>query len=163
IVSDTGKGINADFLPYVFDRFRQSDASSSRRYGGLGLGLTLVKYLVELHGGMIEASSAGEGQGATFKVTLPVRAVATPIGGTEGAPDTVESSRELAGVRALVVDDENDARELLKSALWHYGADVVAVSSAAEAYSLITEAPPQERPHVLVADIGMPDEDGYSL
>jgi PAS domain S-box-containing protein len=162
-VSDTGKGIHADFLPYVFDRFRQSDGSSSRRYGGLGLGLALVKYLVELHGGMIEAESAGEGQGATFKVTLPVRAVATPIGEAERAPDTVKSSRELAGVRALVVDDENDARELLKSALGHYGADVVAVGSAAEAYSLITEAPPQERPHVMVADIGMPDEDGYSL
>jgi CheY-like chemotaxis protein/anti-sigma regulatory factor (Ser/Thr protein kinase) len=162
-VSDNGKGISADFLPYVFDRFRQSDASSSRRYGGLGLGLALVKYLVELHGGTVEAASAGEGQGSTFNVTLPVRAVVTPIKETEGAPDTVKSSRELAGVRALVVDDENDARELLKSELGHYGADVVAVSSAAEAYSLITAAPPQERPDVMVADIGMPDEDGYSL
>jgi PAS domain S-box-containing protein len=163
IVSDTGKGINPDFLPYVFDRFRQSDASSARRYGGLGLGLALVKYLVELHGGTIEAASAGEDQGATFKVTLPVRAVATPIGETEGAPVTVKSSQELAGVRALVVDDEDDARELLKSALRHYGADVVAVNSAAEAYMLITAAPPQERLDVLVADIGMPGEDGYSL
>ncbi|HZF41293.1 MAG TPA: ATP-binding protein, partial [Blastocatellia bacterium] len=162
-VSDTGKGINSDFLPYVFDRFRQFDASSARRYGGLGLGLSLVKYLVELHGGTIEAASAGEGQGATFKVTLPVRAVATPIAETGGAPVTVKSSRELAGVRALVVDDENDARELLKSALRHYGADVIAVSSAAEAYTLITEAPPRERPDVMVTDIGMPGEDGYIL
>jgi PAS domain S-box-containing protein len=162
-VSDTGKGIAADFLPYIFDRFRQSDASSSRRYGGLGLGLALVKYLVELHGGMIEAASAGEGRGATFKVTLPVRAVVTPIGETGGAPDAVKISQELAGVRALVVDDENDARELLKSVLGHYGADVIAVSSAAEAYSLITAASPQERPNVMVTDIGMPDEDGYSL
>src|SRR5262249_42641421 len=85
-VSDTRKGISLDFLPYVFDRFSQSDVSSARRYGGLGLGLALVKYLVELHGGTVEAESAGEGQGATFIVTLPVRAVTTPIGQTEGAP-----------------------------------------------------------------------------
>jgi PAS domain S-box-containing protein len=163
IVSDTGKGITPDFLPYVFDRFRQSDASSARRYGGLGLGLSLVKYLVELHGGTIEAASVGEGRGATFKVTLPVRAVITPVGETDGAPVTLKSSQELAGVRVLVVDDENDARELLKSALGHYGADVVAVSSAAEAYNLITAATPEERPNIMVADIGMPDEDGYSL
>ncbi|HEU0185071.1 MAG TPA: PAS domain S-box protein [Blastocatellia bacterium] len=167
IVSDTGKGIGPDFLPYVFDRFRQFDASSARRYGGLGLGLALVKYLVELHGGTIEATSPGEGQGTTFKVTLPVRAIATPIGDDGGAPDTIKDTvkgpRELAGVRALVVDDENDARELLKSALGHYGADVVAVSSAAEAYALITAPPADGRPDIVVADIGMPDEDGYSL
>jgi PAS domain S-box-containing protein len=163
IVSDTGKGISPDFLPYVFDRFRQSDASSVRRHGGLGLGLSLVKYLVELHGGTIEAASAGEGQGATFKVTLPVRAIATPLGEAEGAPVSGKVSKELTGVRALVVDDEDDARELLDLALSQYGADVVAVSSAAEAYTLITATPPQERPDVMVADIGMPDEDGYSL
>jgi len=162
-VSDTGKGISPDFLPYIFDRFHQSDTSSVRRHGGLGLGLALAKYLVELHGGTIEAESAGEGQGATFKVTLPVRAVASPIGEAEGAHAAVKSSGELAGVRALVVDDEDDARELLKSALENYGADVIAVSSAVEAYALITETPPPERPDVMVADIGMPDEDGYSL
>jgi len=162
-VSDTGKGISPDFLPYVFNRFHQSDTSSVRRHGGLGLGLALTKYLVELHGGTIEAESAGEALGATFKVTLPVRAVATPIGEAEGAPAAVKSSGELTGVRALVVDDEDDARELLMSALDHYGADVVAVGSAAEAYTLITETPPQERPDVMVTDIGMPDEDGYSL
>jgi signal transduction histidine kinase/CheY-like chemotaxis protein len=163
IVSDTGKGISPDFLPYVFDRFRQFDASSARRYGGLGLGLALVKYLVELHGGTIEAASAGEGQGATFKVVLPVRAVATPLGEARGASVTVKSSWELAGVRALVVDDEDDARELLKSALTQYGADVVVASSAAEAYDLITTAPAEERPDVMVTDLGMPGEDGYSL
>jgi len=161
-VRDTGKGISPDFLPYVFDRFHQSDTSSVRRHGGLGLGLALAKYLVELHGGTIEADSSGEGQGAIFKVTLPVRAVATPIGEGDGAP-AAKSSGELAGVRALVVDDEDDARELLKSALENYGADVIAVSSAAEAYALITETPLPERPDVMVADIGMPDEDGYSL
>jgi PAS domain S-box-containing protein len=161
-VSDTGKGISDDFLPYVFDRFHQSDTSSVRRHGGLGLGLALAKYLVELHGGTIEAESAGEGQGATFKVTLPVRAVASPIGEVDGAL-AAKSSGELAGVRALVVDDEDDARELLKSALENYGADVIAVNSAAEAYALITETPPPERPDVMVTDIGMPEEDGYSL
>jgi len=162
-VNDTGKGISPDFLPYVFDRFRQADASSARRYGGLGLGLALVKYLVELHGGTIEAASEGEGQGATFKVTLPVRAVAAPLGEAGGESDTVKSSGELAGVRALVVDDDDDARELIATALTKYGADVVAVSSAAEAYALITATPPQERPDIMVTDIGMPGEDGYSL
>ena len=162
-VSDTGKGISTDFLPYVFDRFRQADASSARRYGGLGLGLALVKYLAELHGGTIEAVSEGEGQGATFRVTLPVRAVATPLGEAGGAPVTVKISQELAGVRALVVDDEDDARELIETALTQQGADVVAVSSAAEAYMLITTTPPQDQPNVMVTDIGMPGEDGYSL
>ncbi|MBO0725489.1 MAG: PAS domain S-box protein [Blastocatellia bacterium] len=162
-VSDTGQGISPDFLPYVFDRFRQADASSARRYGGLGLGLALVKYLVELHGGTIEAASAGEGHGATFKVTLPVRAVATPlaVGGAE--PATVKKTEELAGVRALVVDDDDNARVLIETALTLHGADVVAVDSAAEAYALITTTPPQWRPDVMVSDIGMPDEDGYSL
>src|SRR5262249_5153667 len=144
-----------DFMPYVFDRFRQADASSARRYGGLGLGLALVKYLVELHGGTTEAVSGGEGQGATFQVTLPVRAVATPLGEAGGAPATVKISRELAGVRALVVDDEDDARKLIEMALAQYGADVVAVSSAAEAYALITATPPRWWPDVMVSDIGM--------
>jgi CheY-like chemotaxis protein len=162
-VSDTGKGISPDFLPYAFDRFQQADASSARRHGGLGLGLALVKYLVELHGGTVEAASAGEGQGATFKVTLPVRAVATPLGEAGGAPVAGKSSGELAGVRALVVDDADDARELIGTALTQYGADVVAVSSAAEAYALITATSPQWRPDVIVSDIEMPVEDGYSL
>jgi CheY-like chemotaxis protein len=162
-VSDTGKGISPDFLPFVFDRFRQADASSAKRYGGLGLGLALVQYLVELHGGTIEAASAGEGQGSTFRVTLPVRAVVTPLDEDGGESVTVKSSGELAGVRALVVDDEDNARELLEAALTQYGAEVVAVSSAPEAYTLITETPHQERPDVMVTDIGMPGEDGYSL
>jgi CheY-like chemotaxis protein/nitrogen-specific signal transduction histidine kinase len=162
-VSDTGKGISPDFLPFVFDRFRQADVSSARRYGGLGLGLALVKYLVELHGGTIEAASVGEGQGATFGVTLPVRAVATPLGEAGGVQVAVKSSGELAGVRALVVDDEDDARVLIETVLRQYGADVAAVSSAAEAYALITTTPPRDRPDVMVTDIGMPGEDGYSL
>jgi PAS domain S-box-containing protein len=162
-VSDTGKGISPDFLPYVFERFSQADASSAKRYGGLGLGLALVKYLVELHGGTIEAASGGEGQGATFKVTLPVRAVATPLGEAGVAPVPIKSSGELSGVRALVVDDEDEARELIATALTQYGTAVVAVSSAEEAYMLITATPPQGRLDVMVTDIGMPVEDGYSL
>jgi PAS domain S-box-containing protein len=161
-VRDTGKGISPDFLPYVFDRFRQADASSTRRYGGLGLGLSLVKYLVELHGGTIEALSEGEGKGATFKVLLPVPAVSRSISDLETSFPAVESRKAmLAGVCALVVEDEDDARELIKAVLAQYGADVVVSSSAAEAFALITTTP--ERPNVIVTDLSMPDEDGYSL
>jgi len=166
IVSDTGKGISPDFLPYIFDRFRQADASSARKYGGLGLGLSLVKYLVELHGGTIEATSAGPGRGATFKVLLPVRAVSSPLGEDESAPVAVSDLEEtimLTGVRTVVVDDETDARQLVESVLAQYEADVVAAGSAAEAYELITEAAARERPDVMVTDLGMPDEDGFSL
>jgi PAS domain S-box-containing protein len=164
-VYDTGKGISPELLPYVFDRFRQADASSTRRYGGLGLGLALVKYLVELHGGTIEALSDGEGKGSTFKVLLPVRAVARSRRESEAAPArAVESQKALlAGVRALVVEDEDDARELVKTVIAQYGADVVAVRSAAEAFALLTTMPEQKRPDVMVTDLGMPDEDGYSL
>jgi CheY-like chemotaxis protein len=165
-VSDTGKGIVPDFLPCIFERFSQADSSSARRYGGLGLGLALVKYLVELSGGTIEAASAGEGQGSTFTVTLPVRAVTAPLGEAgEGVAAVIspEEARMLAGVRALVVDDMEDAHALLESTLRQYGADVVAVSSAAEAYALITTAAPEELPDVMVTDIEMPGEDGYSL
>jgi PAS domain S-box-containing protein len=164
IVRDTGKGISPGFLPYVFDRFRQADASSTRRYGGLGLGLSLVKYLVELHGGTIEALSEGEGKGATFKVLLPVPAVSRAIDELEGSVSSVESRKAmLAGVRALVVEDEDDARELVKTVIAQYGADVVVSRSAAEAFALLTTTPEQTRPDVIVTDISMPDEDGYSL
>lgn len=162
-VSDTGKGISADFLPFVFDRFRQADASSSRRYGGLGLGLALVKYLVELHGGTIEAFSEGDGNGATFKVMLPVPAVSRSHREAETVTLAAGPEKALAGVCALVVDDEDDARELLKTVIGQYGADVVAARSADEAFALITTAPVQKRPDVMVTDLGMPDEDGYSL
>jgi PAS domain S-box-containing protein len=163
-VSDTGKGIRPDFLPYVFDRFRQADASSTRRHGGLGLGLALVKYLVELHGGTVEAFSGGESAGATFTVLLPVRAVSAPMQ-TEETPVSARAphKKSLAGVRALVVDDEEDARELVKTVLAQYGADVVAASSTAEAFALVTTAPDDKRPDVIVTDLALPEEDGYSL
>jgi PAS domain S-box-containing protein len=164
-VRDTGKGIRRDFLPYVFDRFRQADASSSRRYGGLGLGLALVKYLVELHGGTVEALSEGEGKGASFKVLLPVRAVSGLQGEIREAPAAAAGPEKvaLAGVRALVVDDEDDARDLVKTVIAQYGADVVSARSASEAFALIAEAPEKMRPDVMVTDLGMPGEDGYSL
>jgi PAS domain S-box-containing protein len=164
-VSDTGKGISPDFLPYVFDRFRQADASSSRRYGGLGLGLALVKYLVELHGGTIEGSSKGEGTGATFKILLPVPAVSRSLHETESsvAAAAGPENAPLSGIRALVVDDEDDARELVKTVIAHYGANVVAARSAAEAFALITAIPEQKRFDVIVTDLSMPDEDGYNL
>src|SRR5262245_10701145 len=164
-VSDTGKGISPDLLPYVFDRFRQADASSTRRYGGLGLGLALVKYLVELHGGTIEAFSDGDGRGSTFKVLLPVPAVARGFREFEGAPPTAVESQKalLAGVRALVVDDEDDARELVKTVIAQYGGDVVAARARPDAFAMITAMQEQKRPDVMVTDLGMPDEDGYSL
>jgi PAS domain S-box-containing protein len=163
-VSDTGKGIHSDFLPYVFDRFRQADVSSKRRYGGLGLGLSLVKYLVELHGGTVEAFSAGENKGATFTVLLPVRAVSSPLEAESAPVSSLEPQKStLAGVRVLVVDDEEDARELVKTVLAQFGADVVAASSADEAFALMTTARHNKRPVVIVSDLGMPDEDGYSL
>jgi PAS domain S-box-containing protein len=163
-VTDTGKGIQSDFLPYIFDRFRQADASSTRRYGGLGLGLALVKYLVELHGGTVEAFSAGENKGTTFTVLLPVRAVSSPLP-AEGAPAaSLERPKStLVGIRALVVDDEEDARELVKTVLSQYGSDVIAACSAAEAFELMTTARHDKRPDVIVCDLGMPEEDGYGL
>jgi PAS domain S-box-containing protein len=164
-VSDTGKGISPDFMPYIFDRFRQADASSSRRYGGLGLGLALVKYLVELHGGTIEGSSKGEGTGATFKILLPVPAVSRSVHEPEDAVVAAAGPEKtpLSGIRALVVDDEDDARELVKTVIAHYGANVVAARSAAEAFALITATPEQKRFDVIVTDLSMPDEDGYTL
>jgi PAS domain S-box-containing protein len=171
MVSDTGKGIEPEFLPFVFDSFRQADSSSVRRFGGLGLGLSLVKNLVELHGGTITASSEGEGRGATFTVMLPRRqlefiepptlAVAPLEARIE---DSVAMDRELwlEGVSVLVVDDQEDAREMLIQALSEYGAQVTAVSSGAEALAYLSDPPGGKRPDALVLDIAMPNEDGYT-
>ena len=164
-VSDTGKGINADFLPYVFDRFRQENSTTTRSYGGLGLGLAIVRHLVEMHGGTVHAESSGEGQGATFIVTLPLKVVPTQssvpklVSPTVGNQEPLNNSCALDGLQILVVDDEADARELLRTILKQYGAGVTAVASVGEAFEALRSL----KPDLLVSDIGMPDEDGYAL
>jgi signal transduction histidine kinase/CheY-like chemotaxis protein len=166
-VNDTGKGITPEFLPFVFDRFRQADPSTTKRHGGLGLGLAIVRHLVELHGGSVEAMSDGEGLGATFEVMLPIRPVERRVGTRTSAPgadarsDDRAASRTLAleGVRVLVVDDQADARELVATVLLDAGAHVMEASSAAEALATLSTS----KVTALVADIGMPVEDGYSL
>src|SRR5215813_5813794 len=182
-VRDTGRGIAPEYLPRIFDRFTQQDTSHSRRYSGLGLGLALVKQLVEMHGGEIGATSAGEGQGATFTVTLPAMAERGSgewgVGSGERVyeseqvfhsptphsplPTSHSSALPLTSVGVLIVDDEEDARTLVSKVLEESGAYVVAVSSAVEAFAMITEPPRPDWPDVLVCDIGMPEEDGYSL
>jgi PAS domain S-box-containing protein len=152
-VSDTGKGISREFLPNLFERFRQADASYTRRHGGLGLGLAIVKDYTELHGGTVRAESGGEGRGATFTVSLPLRGAAPSIEAARAVPV------ELAGVRVLVVDDEADTTELVRRILEERKADVVTADSAGAALDAIQEL----RPDVLVSDIGMPGEDGYQL
>jgi PAS domain S-box-containing protein len=166
-VSDSGRGIGANFLPYVFDRFRQADGTYTRGHGGLGLGLAIVRHLVEMHGGTVSAHSRGEGQGATFTVELPL--LATPprnaefgIGNETSATRTPDSL-VLKGLRVLVVDDEADARELFTVLLEQRGAKVMAVASSDEALTLLAETPPGERPDILLADIAMPEMDGYEL
>jgi PAS domain S-box-containing protein len=163
VVRDTGKGIDPEFLPYVFDRFRQADMSSRRRAGGLGLGLALVKHIVELHGGNVEAASGGTDQGATFTVRLPVRAVYTPPDAKNDDTQCRLGPHSLAGVHALIVDDEQDVRNLLKLTLENYGATVQAASSGKEALELLARQSPNEHFQILICDIAMPDEDGYAV
>ena len=164
-VRDTGKGIPADFLPHVFDRFRQAEAASTRTQGGLGLGLAIVRHLVEAHGGAVSVDSAGEGQGTTFVVSLPLRAVQSlPQTQTQAEPRTRRSSSfedapSLEGLRVVVVDDEPDARELLGLVLGEYGADVTVVGSSDEAVQAVERICPD----VLVSDLGLPKEDGFTL
>ncbi len=167
VVRDTGKGIAADLLPFIFDRFYQADSSSKRRVGGLGLGLALVRQLVELHGGAITAESEGGGKGATFIVNLPIRAVrartATMQSPFAAVARNGETPASLEGVWALVVDDEADARDLLTVLLQRYGAKVTASASAAEALAIITEGEDGKRPDIIISDIGMPEQDGYTF
>ena len=161
VVSDTGHGISPDFLPHVFERFRQADHSSSRRHGGLGVGLALVHDLIELHGGSVRAQSEGEGKGATFTIDLPTLSSRDVDDRVEGDGQQVFAS--LADVRVLLIDDEIDARDLSQAVLEQCGARVQAVSSGTEALAVLAEAPPSLLPHVIVSDLGMPTEDGYHL
>ncbi|MCU1278630.1 MAG: phoR 3 [bacterium] len=166
-VEDNGAGIDSAFLPYVFDRFRQADSSTTRQHGGLGLGLAIVRHLVELHGGTVHADSSGEGRGASFTVRLPWSArgergrttLPSIPSTTMPAQDPPPPPSLLGGVRLLVVDDEPDARELLSAALTQMGARVQVAPSADEALTMIEREPP----HLLVSDIGMPGKDGYTL
>jgi signal transduction histidine kinase/CheY-like chemotaxis protein len=159
MVKDTGRGIDPAFLPHVFERFRQGDASSTRRHGGLGLGLALARDLVELHGGTVWAESPGEGQGATFTVRLPT--VPTAHVGGHSTRSATPPPRALATIRVLLIEDEPDSRDLARAALMRFGADVAAVSTSAEAVTTILSASPDTLPHVVVSDIGMPVEDGF--
>jgi len=157
-VRDTGCGISPEFMPYLFERYRQADASAARRKGGLGLGLSLVRQLVEMHGGGVTAESGGEGKGATFIIKLPVRAIYTAE--IERKPLADARIRSLEGIWAAIVDDEANARELITSVLESHGARVTAFASAGEASDLLTS---ERRPDVLVCDLAMPGEDGFSL
>src|SRR5688500_70299 len=164
-VVDSGEGIRPEFLPHLFERFRQGDASTTRRHGGLGLGLSIVKNLVELHGGKVRAHSAGAGQGSTFCIELPVMVVHPPRApaqrahaGTSGGAAAADHP-SLKGMTVLAVDDQSDARELIRRVLEACGARVIVAASAREGLALV----PRERPDVIISDIGMPGEDGYQF
>ncbi|MGL5807660.1 MAG: ATP-binding response regulator, partial [Xenococcaceae cyanobacterium] len=156
IVSNTGKGINSQFLPHVFEYFYQEDSSTTRQFGGLGLGLAIVKQLVELHGGEIRVESPGEGMGATFTVSLPVAEVKQP---NNSESDRTETTLNLNGIKILVVDDEADSLELITFILNIYGANVTAATSAKEVLVLLDRI----EPDLLISDIGMPEMDGLAL
>ena len=167
IVADTGQGISAEFLPYVFDRFRQADSSITRSFGGLGLGLAIVRQLVEVHGGTVHGQSPGEGQGATFIVKLPLMAVRPIVIEPKrehpavGGSIQFDCSPRLDGLKILIVDDDADMRDLLTYTLEICGAEVIAAASADEAISALTSS--GTAIDILISDIGMPDEDGYAL
>jgi CheY-like chemotaxis protein len=161
-VTDSGIGIRPDFLPYVFDRFRQAESTLTRSHGGLGLGLSIVRNLVELHGGTMEVDSQGEGMGATFTVRLPLRAelAEDPLDQTGiSKPRSWSVPDRLTGVRVMIVEDEDDTRELLVTALEQCGAEVVAFATVSEALDSFE----RRAPDVLLSDLGVPGEDGYSL
>ncbi len=161
VVSDTGRGIDARLLPFVFERFRQGDSSTTREHGGLGLGLAIVRHLVELHGGVVQAHSEGPGRGAEFTIHLPIPARTQPSAETmvrrsAGGKGKIPS---LAGLRILVVDDEPDAREIVAAILGEAGAEIATASGSGQAMNLVE----QWKPDLLISDIGMPGESGYDL
>jgi len=160
-VRDSGQGIAPEFLPFVFDRFRQADSTSTRAHSGLGLGLAIARHLVELHGGLVRAESPGQGKGASFVVELPVasgHAIQPPIEGSSTS-SMLDTEPTLQGLNILVVEDEQDARELVVAVLERKGAVVTAVSTVAEALAAVERS----KPDVILSDLGMPGEDGYSL
>ena len=160
-VKDNGDGISAEFLPFVFDRFRQADASSRKRHGGLGLGLAIARYLIEMHGGTVQAHSEGLGTGADFRVRLPLGGPVEEILLTH-VPDNRPAPprrRRLTGLRILTVDDDGNTRDMLKEALTREGAEVLTAESACDAFQKLQDF----RPDVLISDIGMPQEDGHDL
>ena len=166
LVTDSGIGISKEFLPYVFDRFRQADATSTRIHGGLGLGLSIVHQLVDLHGGTVSVQSDGEGMGATFTINLPFVGVISTQKETETVNpvysdeiNTLDGLPSLQGLKVLVVDDEADTRELIQEVLKECGSEVILSRSVAEALEALEE----HKPDILISDLGMPDEDGYSL
>jgi CheY-like chemotaxis protein len=155
IVRDTGQGIPATVLPHIFDRFRQGDSSTTRPHGGLGLGLAIARSIVELHGGLIEAASSGEGHGATFRLQLPLARFAAP----RSLGRKAISLQPLAGARVLVVDDQKDERELLSAIFEQQGTEVRSASSVDDAFVVLQIW----RPDLLVSDLAMPRQDGYAL
>ena len=162
-ISDSGIGIKPDFIDSIFERFRQADASTTRSHGGLGLGLSIVKNLVELHGGTVSANSEGEGKGATFIVAFPLAALRNEglreHPASPKSPEWDAATLPLAGVKVLVVDDEPDARNLIRQLLSHCNADVITAANATEAIQMLLE----QRPDVIVSDIGMPSKDGFQF
>jgi signal transduction histidine kinase/ActR/RegA family two-component response regulator len=165
VVSDNGNGIPSDFLPHVFDRFKQADGSRTRRHGGLGLGLAIVRNLVELHGGTVNVHSDGEGKGTSFTISIPCVGVATQVPGSLSHLDvsrvSQEGNSELRGLRILAVEDDNDSREMLEMVLKSQGAEVVSVSSVRDALQVLENN--HWAPQILVSDLGMPEMDGYDL
>lgn len=160
-VADTGLGIDKEFLPFVFDRFRQADSTTTRQHGGLGLGLAIARHLVEIHGGSIRAESPGTGRGATFTIRLPLAEAGVGASGfvDQNQQKLARAQQLLSGLNVLLVDDDSDTLKLMETALKRRHANVTAVSSAVEAIQAISK----RRPDVLVSDIAMPDEDGYGL
>jgi CheY-like chemotaxis protein len=162
-VFDTGQGISPEFLPYVFERFQQADVSTTRAHGGLGLGLAIVRHLVEIHGGTVQAESAGKDKGSTFTVRLPgvpSRSAAAPESERELQQHTAGAeTATLSGLQILVVDDDSDSREVIAAELTLYGANTIVSESADDAIRKMETF----KPDVIVADIGMPGEDGYSM